>query len=170
MKEVSFEEAIALTQSLLTDMEAQKLTESEIETAIASLVQTLNGARGFFVTYLTMASPVTNQPSASVVKALKTSPEIVSDLLVKNLAMSTAMAITHRRNQDETMALVSDQVRERTSHLINLLQLEPIVTKLQLLEATINDSSGPYQQFLERWHYDQEQLTAIQTVIAPHLK
>jgi hypothetical protein len=51
--DISFEDAIAFTQSLLPQMVETNLSESQIEDAIASLVKTQNGARGFFVTYLT---------------------------------------------------------------------------------------------------------------------
>jgi CHASE3 domain sensor protein len=50
---VSFEQAIALTQALLSAIEAESLSESKIEQVVSALVKTQNGARGFFVTYLT---------------------------------------------------------------------------------------------------------------------
>ena len=53
---VTFEQAIALTQSLLSQIEAGSLSEADIATVISALVKTENGARGFFVTYLTSAS------------------------------------------------------------------------------------------------------------------
>jgi hypothetical protein len=45
---VTFEEAIALTQSLMSQMEAGEVSQQEIAEAIAQLVKTENGARGFF--------------------------------------------------------------------------------------------------------------------------
>ncbi|MCC3433131.1 MAG: hypothetical protein JGK08_25040, partial [Microcoleus sp. PH2017_04_SCI_O_A] len=50
---ITFEGAIELTQSLLPQIEGSRLSEAQIEQAVASLVKTKNGARGFFVTYLT---------------------------------------------------------------------------------------------------------------------
>jgi uncharacterized membrane protein (DUF441 family) len=50
---VTFEEAIAFTQSLMSQIEAGEVSPSEIRNAIAQLVKSENGARGFFVTYLT---------------------------------------------------------------------------------------------------------------------
>ncbi len=109
---VTFQEAIALTQSLLSRIEAG-VSPAEIEAGIAELVKSENGARGFFVTYLTSDGNLADNPSPEVVRALQSSPEIVAELLVKNLAMSAAMAVTHRRNGLEEMAQGSDRVRSR---------------------------------------------------------
>jgi hypothetical protein len=163
---VTFEQAIDLSQSLLAQME-QGLSEPQIEQAIAALVSSENGARGFFVTYLSGGGALADQPSAAVVQALQSSPEIVSELLVKNLAMSTAMAITHRRKQNEAMASGSDQVRQRTAQLLKLIQLAPVPDKAQALIESATTGAGRYQTFLERWSYDEEQKAAIVQSLQP---
>lgn len=164
---INFEEAIALTQSLLSEMEQGTLSESEIEVAIASLVKTMNGARGFFVTYLTDERSLADHPSPAVIEALKSAPEIVSELLVKNVAMSAAMVVHHRRNQNEEMAASSLRVRSRTTHLIQRLQL-PVCQDLakQVLDSALT-GEGAFQAFLQRWGYDQEQKQAIGEALEP---
>lgn len=164
-EDMSFEQAIALTQSLLAKVEQDELSEPEIEEAIASLVSSAEGARGFFVTYLTDARPLADHPSAAVVQALQTSPETVAELLVKNLAMSAAMAVAHRRNEDEAMAQGSDQVRSRTARLIQLVQLAAVSEEAKKLLESVVTSQGDYQQFLKRWGYDTEQKQVIQQAI-----
>lgn len=160
--DLTFEQAIALTQSLLTQIEQGELSETEIGEAIATLVSNMNGARGFFVTYLSDERAIADHPSEAVMQALQTSPEIVSDLLVKNLAMSSAMAITHRRNGDEQMAQGSDRVRSRTAYLIEKLQLAAIIEKAQKLHESASTGLGEYKAFLDRWGYDAEQRQVIQ--------
>ena len=159
----TFEEAIAFTQSLLEGMESESLTQTDIQEAIASLVQFPNGARGFFVTYLTANSNLPDNPSPAVINALATSPEIVSDLLVKNLAMSSAMVITHLRQDNPTMAQSSRRVTSRTKQLIQLLNLDSLADLLTQLELSVKTKNGKYQDFLKRWGYDPEQLEAILT-------
>ncbi|MGK7916667.1 MAG: hypothetical protein AB4038_14160 [Prochloraceae cyanobacterium] len=163
---ITFEEALAFTQSLLEQIEAGKLNEEEIQEAIASLVKSMNGARGFFVTYLTDDRTLADNPSNGVIQALQSSPEIVGELLVKNVAMSTAMAITHRRNNDEKMAKSSDRVSQRTANLIKQFQLNIVVDKLQQLCQSAATGQGNYQDFLQRWGYDEEQRQAIEQVIS----
>jgi hypothetical protein len=160
----TFEQAIALTQSFLDQLD--RLSEPEIQQTITQLVSSENGARGFFVTYLSDDRPFADQPSEGVIKALKSSPVIVAELLVKNLAMSAAMAVAHRRNQDEAMAQGSDRVQRRTQGLIDRLKLAEVSQKaLQLRQSAIT-GSGAYELFLDRWGYDAEQRQRIEQVMA----
>lgn len=164
-EQITFPEAISFTQSLLKKISSGEVNEAQIEEAISTLVQTKEGARGFFVSYLTDESNLPDNPTVAVVNALKSSPIIVTELLVKNLAMSTAMAITHRRNQDEENALGSERVSKRTINLIRGLNMPMIKEELASLKQSIIAQSGKYQDFLERWGYDEVQRTQIKQVI-----
>ncbi len=158
---VTFQQAIALTQSLLSPIEVAELSPAEIEAEIAELVKSENGARGFFVTYLRSEGTLADNPSPEVVRALKSSPDIVAELLVKNLAMSAAMAVTHRRNGNEEMAQGSDRVRERTERLIQLVELPAVRELSQKLVESATTGEGRYKDFLQRWGYDAEQRQVI---------
>ncbi len=162
---LSFEDALQLTETLMQAMANKQLKDYEIEEIVTTLVSSKNGARGFFVIYLTSDLSLANNPSEGVINALKTSPDIVSELLVKNLAMSSAMAITHRRNHDEEKAQGSEKVSQRTSNLIRKINLELISQKLAELKQTIIKNNGNYQAFLEKWGYDQEQKQIIRSNI-----
>jgi hypothetical protein len=162
---VTFEQEIALTQTLLADMAAQNLTEPEIAAAIGALMQSINGARGFWVTYLAGSTDLADHPSSGVLQALKAAPTSAATLLVKNVAMSTAMAITHRRNENLTLAAGSDQVRRRCEYLIAQLARPDLADQMASLLDSIQTGVGEYQEFLDRWHYDDEQRQAIGQVI-----
>lgn len=158
---ISFEQAIALTQALL----AEPLSEAELESIISALVQTENGARGFFVTYLSDERPLADAPSVGVLKGLRKSPDVVAELLVKNLAMSTAMILTHDRSENPVLAEGSKRVQRRDMQLIQQLQLPQVEVKLQQLKSTIEAGTGEYESFLDRWGYDAEQQQAILNMI-----
>ncbi len=158
---LSFEDALQLTETFIEAMVKKQLKDYEIEEIITTLVNSENGARGFFVIYLTSDLALADHPSEGVINALKTSPEIVSELLLKNLAMSSAMALTHRRNNDEEKAKSSEQVAQRNGQLIKLTQLDVIFNKLEELNQTIINNKGNYQAFLEKWGYDEEQKQVI---------
>ncbi len=158
---VTFEEAIALTQSLMSQMQAGELSESDLFEAIAQLVKTENGARGFFVTYLSSEGTLADNPSPELIQALEASPDTVAELLVKNLAMSSAMGVAHRRNDKEQMAQGSDRVRSRTAHLIEEVNLPQVRELAQQLYKSALTGEGDYKAFLERWHYDAQQRQVI---------
>ncbi|MFM2378625.1 MAG: hypothetical protein RLZZ143_1203 [Cyanobacteriota bacterium] len=165
---INFENAIQQTQDLLSQIEfldANVITERFID-----LVSTENGARGFFVTYLTSDLSYTEYPSLEVITALKTSPILVNELLVKNLAMSTAMVIYHRSQGDEANAQGSEKVQEKTGQLIKQLLSQALGEKLQQLATSLNTGQGEYQAFLERWGYDDRQRQAIAEIMQPFLQ
>ncbi len=157
--EIYFEQAINLTIEFIEKIPL--LSDEEKTSIVSALVLTENGARGFFVTYLTSENEVVDRTDLSIIKGLKTSPEIVSELLVKNVAMSTAMKITHSRNNDLEMAQKSATVTQRSLHFIKELSLTEITTKIKMLITSIELNEGLYQQFLTKWGYDEEQKQAI---------
>ncbi|NEO01690.1 MAG: hypothetical protein F6K50_41790, partial [Moorea sp. SIO3I7] len=144
LETVTFDNAIAFTESIMTKMATGELTSPEITDAMllwsrfanASLVKTKNGARGFFVTYLTSDSTLADNPSPEVITALESSPDIVAELLVKNLAMSAAMGLNHRRNGKEDMAQGSDRVRSRSANLIKQLNMPSLFDIAQQLRQS----------------------------------
>ncbi|MFN7556570.1 hypothetical protein [Microcystis sp.] len=164
---ITFENAIQQTQDLLSQIEF--LDIDTITQKLTDLVSTENGARGFFVTYLTSDLSYTEHPSLEVITALKTSPILVNELLVKNLAMSTAMVVYHRSQGDEANAQGSEKVQEKTGQLIKQLLSQSLAEKLQQLATSLNTGQGEYQAFLERWGYDDCQRQAIAGIIQPFL-
>ena len=163
---LSFPEAIAKTQALMQQMQESQLSESNIENAIANLVQTQAGARGFFVAYLTGELPLADNPTEGVIKGLKSAPATVSDLLVKNVAMSAGMKLTHLRNSDRTAAAGSQRVNSRTINLIQQLQTAEVEDEIKELQSTIIKGEGSYKKFLTKWGYDEEQLEEIKKAIS----
>ncbi|MBD2092315.1 hypothetical protein H6F67_20920 [Microcoleus sp. FACHB-1515] len=161
---LSFPDAIALTQILLDRF--SDLADADIESTVTALVATENGARGFFVTYLSNDRSLADHPSAAIVTALRSSPDIVSELLVKNLAMSAAMAVHHRRNQDESAAQGSDRVQRRSLDLIRLLDLPQMRDLAQKLHESAATGRGEYKAFLDRWNYDAEQRQTIEQAVS----
>lgn len=158
-RNITFEGAIALTQEFIAEL--PDLEDSQQEKIVSALVQSSNGSRGFFVTYLTHNDGVVDNPSLGIIEGLKSSPTMVGELLVKNIAMSTAMKITHLRNNDFDMAESSQKVTQRTKKLVNLCQLEEVRKKIAEMKDTIVNGEGIYDDFLDRWGYDTEQKQAI---------
>lgn len=161
---ISFPAAISLTQTLLDRLE--ELDEGEIQATVTDLVASTNGARGFFVAYLSDERSYADQPSVGVLAGLQTAPDLVAELLVKNVAMSTAMILAHQRHDDSTMAANSAKVSRRSANLIQKLQLPQIQTQLQQLSESATTGAGKYVSFLQRWGYDLEQRQKIQQVIS----
>lgn len=160
---MTFEAAIAVSQSLLNQMEESQLSDAELGATISELINTTNGVRGFFVTYLTDPRPFADTPTPAVIQALQSSPDTVTEFAIKNLAMSTAMEITHKRNGNSELEQQSAQVRDRSATLINLMNCDRLRIEAQELHQSIVAASGSYAKFLKKWGYDTEQQQAIAT-------
>jgi hypothetical protein len=158
---LSFEEALGVTQEVLNRAVEGELPATDLQHTIAHLVTTENGARGFFVMYLGDPRSQMDDYINLVVTALKTSPAVISSLLVKNLAMSTAMILTHQRHQKAELVEGSERVRARSLTLIQQLQTPQLQAEIQALAHSVATATGDYQTFLERWRYDAEQRQAI---------
>ncbi|BAZ43007.1 hypothetical protein NIES4102_00020 [Chondrocystis sp. NIES-4102] len=167
---LSFPEAIAATQYLMEQITVNQLDEITIEQKISTIVNSKTGARGFFVAYLTSEIPLADFPSVGVINGLKSANDLVTELLVKNLAMSSAMTITHTLNNDIDNLEGSRKVSQRTSNLIKHLQLHSLTEELQKLESTIVTGNGDYKDFLTQWNYDPQQQQEILKAIANTLK
>ena len=163
---IKFDKAIELTQDFLIELKKNDLTASEIQNFVSELVQTANGARGFFVTYLTARDPICDQPQPEIIAALQANPDIAADLLVKNMAMSTAQKLYHQRRNDLEMVASSATVAVRTTKIIQQLNLSQIQDMCRELVNTIQAGTGYYSEFLTRWGYDEEQKNSIAQAVS----
>jgi hypothetical protein len=164
--QIKFDEAIELTQLFLSQLKQNQLTSSQILDFVSELIQTANGARGFFVTYLTAQDPICDAPQPEIIAAIAAHPEIAADLLVKNVAMSTAQQIYHQRRDDSGMTAASATVAVRTTKIITALNLSQIQVMCRELVSTIQTGTGSYTEFLNRWGYDDEQKQSIGQVVS----
>lgn len=160
-----FSQAISSTESLISRINAYELSEDEIKQVVSSILTTKHRARGFFATYLTNDTALADKPSPGIIEGINISIEISSELLVKNLAMSTAMVVTHKRNRNLPNVEDSLRVVHRTSNLIQKLNSNLLQMELDKLNLTINGESKEYQDFLKRWGHDTEQKQAIKRTI-----
>ncbi len=144
--------------------DAGELSDEVLADAVGDLVRQRDGARGFFVVSLTGDSPLMDRLPEPLVLQLRLVGPAVVDLTLRNLAMSTAMAVLHRRQQNQALLDGSLRVRSRSSDL--LTQLDPSLVKgtLESLVAGLG-GEGEEQAFFARWGYDEEQRQAIKEVL-----
>ena len=169
LENLSFREAIAFTQIWLQQIEAGSLDDEQILADMTKILSQPNGVRGFFVAYLTGESPLADYPPAIFFDGFRVIASSVSGILVKNLAMSTAMAIAHKRNHDPEQQASSETVQRRSAQLLQKLgekdgQNPFDQERLSLLKA-IQTQEGEYANFLQRWGYDDEQCQTIRVAL-----
>ena len=163
-KPIGFQAAMALASQWLEEWEQDELSDEVLAERVGDLVASRDGARGFFVVAMAGEGPLMDRMPETLIQRLRLAGEGVVDLTARNLAMGTAMAVQHRRNQDGVSAQASQRVSERSRSLLRLL--EPNLVKLRL-ESLLAGTRGEGQDvdFLERWGYDAQQRDQIAAAI-----
>ena len=155
----TFKEAMQATMIWCKSWENDEISDEVFSDRIGELIKTVKGARGFFVVSLSIDCPLMDRFPDALIFQLRNSGEIVVDLTVKNLAMSSAMIITHRKNKD-TQEIQSERIKLRCIELLKLLDSIQVKKRLDvLLEAT--KGIGTDLKFINKWNYNDEQINAI---------
>ena len=155
----TFKEAMQASMIWCKSWENDEISDEVISDRIGELIKTVEGARGFFVVSLSIDCPLMDRFPDALIFQLRSSGEIVVDLTVKNLAMSSAMIITHRKNKGP-QKIQSERIKIRCIELLKLLDSTQVKKRLDvLLEAT--KGNGTDLKFLNKWGYNDEQINAI---------
>ncbi|WP_320667145.1 hypothetical protein [Prochlorococcus sp. MIT 1307] len=160
-KEPTFEEAMDLSLLCSKAWEEGELSDEVLADKVAELLASRDGARGFLVICLASDCPLMDRLPESLVLQLRIAGEIIVDLTVRNLAMSTAMALHHQRQEDFLRQSCSERVTARSLDLLRLLDPKKVKSRLETLLNATNHGKGDDVAFLEKWGYDNEQKLAI---------
>ncbi len=163
-KEPSFEQAMNAAMIWCKAWEEEQLSDEVLAERVSELMASRNGARGFFVIMLATDCPIMDRLPEPLVIRLREAGEIVVDLTVRNLAMSTAMSVYHQRLKDDKQQAGSDRVTARCRDLLRLLDPMQVKKRLEkLLDAT--NGKGDDVLLFNRWGYDKEQKLAIASTV-----
>ncbi len=161
----NFQQAMEITAQWLGLWEQGELSDEVLADRVTELVASRDGARGFFVVSLAGDCPLMDRLPDPVVIQLRSAGEGVVDLSVRNLAMSTAMALHHGRSGDPAQQGASERVQLRCTELLRCLEPGAVKLRLESLLAAAQGAPGDDQAFLERWGYDADQKRAIAEAI-----
>ena len=158
-KKPTFKEAMQATILWCKSWDNDEISDEVISDRIGELIKTIEGARGFFVVSLSIDCPLLDRFPDALIFQLRSSGETVVDLTVKNLAMSSAMIITHQKNNNP-QEIQSQRIKVRCIELLKRLDSNQVKKRLDLLIDAIK-GKGPDLKFLKRWNYNDEQINAI---------
>jgi hypothetical protein len=171
-----FVESMQQSAAWLSSWDSGELSDEVLADRVAGLVTDRDGARGFFVVAMTSEIPLLDRQPEALLEALRQAGDAVVDLTVRNLVMSSAMAVHHARHDDRLQLEGSQRVQRRAWELLGVLQpegvrqrLEPMLAASRLKAAHSEElpAAGLQEAVLDdlamlgRWRYDQEQLVAI---------
>ncbi len=164
---MSFEETIAFTPVWLREVAEGTVPDAQVLAHLQEVFQSVEGVRGFFVVFLTEDLFGETYPEA-ILQAFTENASQIAGILVKNLAMSTAMIVHHDRQGDGVQKAGSLKVQQRSARLLQLLEGRGVPNFNQERSAllmSLETGNGSYSAFLDRWGYDSEQRQAIQAAL-----
>tara|TARA_Y100001968_G_scaffold264715_1_gene253696 strand:- start:4171 stop:4689 length:519 start_codon:yes stop_codon:yes gene_type:complete len=160
----SFEEAMNATILWCNSWEEGNISDEVFADRVAELVETKEGLRGFFVISLSIDCPLMDRLPDPLVFQLRKAGEDIIELTVKNLAMSSAMAIHHKINKDFKHQVESERITLRCTDLLRLLDPNIVKKHLENTLAAIENKANSVN-FIYKQKYNEKQKLAIKTSI-----
>jgi len=129
LKEASFIQAINISAQWCKEWEENLLSEEVLADRIAELIKTKNGLRGFFAYALSDKDCfLLDKLPFSLIYKLNEGGKTVVEIVVKNLIMSSAQIIIHRKENNDEYEITSENISERCKAILRLLETQ-LVTK-----------------------------------------
>lgn len=158
-----------LGMQMVEQLEKAEQVDGDAKEVLNALLSHSDGARGWWVTSLTVAEMeplfASDQGVDAMVDAVLANPDPNRRLLAMNVAMSTATAEYWKAEGNAANAEGSLTTKRRTTVLLRelLSSLSGLDTALAELRAAASgeQKEGEWVAFLDRWGYGPAQRTAI---------
>tara|TARA_B100000401_G_scaffold377294_1_gene277864 strand:+ start:21 stop:548 length:528 start_codon:yes stop_codon:yes gene_type:complete len=163
IKKVSFTQAINISALWCKEWREDLLSEEVLADRIAELIKAKNGLRGFFAYALSDRDCLLlDKLPFSLIYKLNEGGDAVVQIVVKNLIMSTAQIIIHRRENNHEYEIASENISDRCKGILRLLDTK-LVTKI--INQIIKDLDNMGNSFDNSIKYDSEQKQFIKKQI-----
>ncbi len=163
LKEASFIQAINISAQWCKEWGEDLLSEEVLADRIAELIKTKNGLRGFFAYALSDKDCfLLDKLPFSLIFKLNEGGDAVVEIIVKNLIMSSAQIIIHRRENNDGYEMSSENISDRCKAILRLLETKLVTKKVNQI---IKDLDNMGNSFDNSTKYDAEQKDFIKKQI-----
>ena len=163
LKEASFSQAINISALWCKEWGEDLLSEEVLADRISALIKTKNGLRGFFAYALSDRDCylLDKLPSSIIFMLTEGGGEVV-EILVKNLLMSSAQIIVHRKENNLEYKQKSENISERCKGILRVLETK-LVTKT--INQVVKDLDNMGNSLDKSIKYDEKQKEFIKQQI-----
>ncbi len=160
----SFYQSIDIANQWCKDWEEELLSDEVLADRVAELVKTKNGLRGFFAYALSdvNCSLLDKLPSSLIFKLVEGGEQIV-DITLKNLMMSSAQIINHRRDKNVEYEEISSNISDRCINLLRVLDTKLVSNKVNTFMDNLDNLGNSINNSKK---YDSKQKEFIREKIA----
>ena len=165
INEPSFNQAINISAKWCKDWSEDLLSEEVLADRIAELIKTKNGCRGFFAYALSDKDCfLLDKLPFSLIYKLNEGGDAVTEIVLKNLIMSSAQIIVHRKDNNLEYEISSENISSRCKSILRLLETKSVTKSVnQVLKDLDNmgnsiDNSSKYdsdqKEFIKKQIFD----------------
>ena len=155
IKEPSFTQAIKISAHWCKEWEEDLLSEEVLADRIAELIKTKNGIRGFFAYALSDKDCfLLDKLPYSLIFKLNEGVDPVVEIVVKNLIMSSAQIIFHRRHNNNEYELSSEVIANRCKGILRLLETKLVTNTVNRFIKELDTMGNSFDNSTK---YDSEQ-------------
>ena len=163
-KKPSFYQSIEISNQWCKEWEEELLSDEVFADRIAELFKTKNGLRGFFAYALSdiNCSLLDKLPNSLVFKFVEGGEQIV-EITLKNLIMSSAQIINHRRENNREYEESSSNISDRCINILRMLDTKLVNDKVKMI---LDDLDNLGNNFNKSKNYDLNQKQFIREQIS----
>ena len=163
LKEASFTQAINISAQWCKEWGEDLLNEEVLADRIAELTKTRNGLRGFFAYALSDKDCfLLDKLPFSLIYKLNEGGGAVAEIVVKNLIMSSAQIIIHRRDNNHEYEITSENISDRCKAILRLLETKLVSKTVNQIIRNLDDMGNSFDNSVK---YDSEQKEFIKKQI-----
>ena len=164
LKEASFTQAINISAKWCKEWGEDMLSEEVLADRIAELIKTKNGRRGFFAYALSDKDCfLLDKLPFSLIFKLNEGGSAVVEIVLKNLIMSTAQIIIHRRENNHEYEITSENIAERCKGILRLLESRLVTENVNKIIKDLDNLGNSFDNLTK---YDEKQKEFIKQQIS----
>ena len=162
-KEASFSQAINISAQWCKEWEEDLLSEEVLADRIAELIKTRNGLRGFFAYALSDKDCfLLDKLPFSLIYKLNEARETVADIVVKNLIMSSAQIIIHRKDNNHEYEITSENISDRCKAILRMIETKSVTKSINQVLRDLDNMGNSFDNSVK---FDSEQKEFIKKQI-----
>ncbi len=162
-KEASFTQAINISAQWCKEWGEDLLSEEVLADRIAELIKTRNGLRGFFAYALSDKDCfLLDKLPFSLMYKLNELGDAVADIVLKNLIMSSAQIVIHRRDNNHAYEITSEIISDRCKAILRLLETKSVTNSVNQVLRNLDDMGNSFDNSVK---YDSNQKEFIKKQI-----
>ena len=163
LKEATFTQAINISAQWCKEWGEDLLSEEVLADRIAELIKTKNGLRGFFAYALSDRNCfLLDKLPFSLIFKLNECGDTVVEIVIKNLIMSSAQIIIHRREHNHEYELTSENISERCKGILRLLETKLVTESINKIIKDLDKLGNSFDNSIK---YDEQQKEFIKQQI-----